>query len=98
MGEISITDVEFLTPARVSVEEDGTAFVRQVSIDLANRKIYDSSGGLFIWADKIFQFLDSANPLPEDFFSASEEVSEKAQEAYEHAREVHDSHVENNNE
>jgi len=93
MGEVKITDVEFLTPARISIEEDGTAFVKEVNVDLANRRIYDHINHRFIWEDQVFQFLDSSNPLPSDFFSASDDVSDRVQEAYDQARDVQSQHV-----
>ena len=93
MSEITITDVEFLTPALVSIEEDGTSFVRQVQVDLANRRVYDHIEHRFMWEDEVFNFLDNSNPLSSDFFAASDEVSEKAQEAYDLTKNAHEQHV-----
>ena len=87
-----VVDVQFLTPARVTIEDNGSKQVYDLSIDLANRKVY-SDGTFISWGDKIFEFLDAANPLPSDFFSAPDDVYEKAQSAFEEARKTQEEHV-----
>ena len=90
MSDKEILDVEFLTPARVTVREDNHTFVRQISIDLANRKVYSEDEDM---QEMVFKFLDSANPLPDDFFSAPDEIYEKVKEVYDAAQEVQDTHL-----
>lgn len=89
-----ILDVEFLTPARVTLRDGGQEYVRQISIDLANRKVYSDSAEVAAdLQDMVFKFLDSDNPFPGDFFSASDEIYEKAQDAFEDARRTQETHV-----
>lgn len=77
---IEITDVEFLTPARVKANVDGSERTYVVSVDIINRKVYDDKGQLFM-SDEVFAHLDNAHSVPEDFFAAPEEVHQKAWEA-----------------
>lgn len=78
--QIEITDVEFLTPARVKANVDGVERTFMVSVDIINRKVYDDKGNLW-QSDELFAHLDNAHSLPEDFFAAPEEVHQKAWEA-----------------
>lgn len=90
MSDIEILDVEFLTPARITMKQNGEQCVRQVSIDLASRKVYSENGEDL--GDLIFQFLDSGNP-PEDFFSPSDDIYEKVSEVYDEVQETRKAHV-----
>lgn len=75
--EVEVTGVEFLTPARVKVNVDGVERSVMVSVDIINRKVYDEKGES-PFGDKVFEYLDSVNSLPEDFFAAPAEVHETA--------------------
>lgn len=86
---MEILDVQFLTPARVLVKnQDGHEAEVSVSIDLANRKVYPVE-----MQEAVFQFLDSASPLPEDFFTASDDIYEKVHETVDEMQENKEAHV-----
>jgi hypothetical protein len=74
-----ITDVEFLTPARVKLVANGKETYVMVNIDIINRKVYDANGDTGL-SDLVFNHIDKVNTLPEDFFAAPEELHKKAQE------------------
>jgi hypothetical protein len=78
--DVKIQEVEFLNPARITVKSGNDTRSFMVSVDIINRKVYDSKGNLFL-SDEVFEFLDAVNSLPEDFFEAPQEVREKAQDA-----------------
>ena len=81
--EAKVLDVQFLTPARVIIENDkGERVVLPMYIDLANRKVYDEDMSV-LKTTAVFDYIDSVTVLPEDFFAAGEDIQEKAQEAYE---------------
>jgi hypothetical protein len=93
MSEFKVTDVRFLTPAFITVEtETGESMTYDLSVDVANRKVY-SDGAYVDWGDKVFEYLDAACYLPEDFFTASEDIYEKASEAFEEARKNREQHT-----
>ena len=86
--EVEIKDVIFLTPAKVKMDWDGVAKEEILSIDLVSRKAYRDSKEV-TYSDKIFDYLDRMNSLPEDFFEASEDIYDKAKEAKAEHDEMH---------
>lgn len=82
MSDLEILDVQFLMPARVTVKKDGVERVEAVSIDMANKRVYNNDGAASFMEEAIFGWLDREHTLPDDFFAASDEIQEKAQEVY----------------
>ena len=82
MSDIEIMDLEFLTPARITLTLDGVKETKMVSVDIVNRKVYDDKGGIGL-SGYVFDYLDSVNTLPDDFFAAPPEVTAKATEMME---------------
>jgi hypothetical protein len=80
---MEIIDVEFLTPARVTLDQDGTQKQLMVQVDLINHKIYSFTGELLDFGEDIFKFLDQVHAIPGDFFAAPEEVMRQAAELHE---------------
>jgi hypothetical protein len=78
--EIEVTDVCFLTPARVTAKIDGQETNINVSIDLVNRKVYENNEESAM-TNKVFEHLDMVAYLPDDFFGAPEDVIEDAEKA-----------------
>ena len=79
--DLEITDVVFLTPAKIKyVNGDAGQQSIMVGVDLISRKAY-AGRDVWVHSDKIFEYLDRVNTLPEDFFEASEDIYEKASEA-----------------
>jgi len=78
--EIEIQDVRFLTPAKVSMTVNGVQKEEILSIDIIARKAYQNNKET-PYSDKIFEYLDAINNLPENFFEASEDIYQKAEEA-----------------
>lgn len=74
---VKVTEIEFLTPARVKLLVNGEETSVMVNIDIINRKVYDIKGGTAM-SDLVFNHLDSVNTLPEDFFAAPEDIQERA--------------------
>lgn len=74
-----VQDVLFLTPAKVKLRVGDQEKEVIVSVDIANRKVYDGSGPSQL-TERVFEFLDKINILPENFFAASKEISQKAAE------------------
>lgn len=74
--EIEILDIEFLTPARLKLSVDGKETFVAVNVDIINRKVYQANGKQFL-SERVFQYLDNVNTLPEDFFEAPPEVYEE---------------------
>lgn len=72
----TIKSIEFLTPAKIVINSNGEESIIMVNIDIINRKVYDNKGNLFM-SDDVFSHLDSIHSLPDDFYSASEELHEK---------------------
>lgn len=86
LGEVEITDLRFLTPAKVSMKIDGVQTEEILSIDLITRKAYKGNEEV-VYSDKVFYYLDTINNLPENFFEASEDIYKQAEEAKaEHAQ------------
>ena len=86
--DIEIKDVIFLTPARVEfTHENGTEDSISVAIDLVSRKVYV---GKVTWthSDKVFEYLDRVNTLPEDFFEASEDIYNEANKAVDEMEQI----------
>ncbi len=79
-SQVEIMDVEFLTPAKIKYKSDGVELSIMVSVDIINRKAYDLLGNAYL-SEEIFNYLDTINNLPEDFFIAPEEVRQQASQA-----------------
>lgn len=77
--DVEILDVIFFTPALLKCKLDGKETTLQVSVDLANRKVYQ--GDREVLSEEVFSYLDMVNTLPEDFFIAPDEIIEHAAEA-----------------
>ena len=87
-SDLEITDVQFMVPALVSLDFGDNSNDVMLNIDLANRKAYDKLGNLVSYNDKIFKHLDRVNTLPDDFFEASEDIYDKAEEARQELEEI----------
>jgi hypothetical protein len=89
-SRIEIKAVEFLTPARIKAMLNGQEKSFMVNVDIINRKVYEQSGGdaLTDLSDLVFEHLDSINILPEDFFAAPDDVSERAAMAEEEHEQI----------
>jgi len=86
IGEVEITDLRFLTPAKVSMKVDGVRSEEILSIDLIARRVYKGDKEV-AYSDEVFSYLDAINSLPENFFEASEDIYKQAEEAKaEHAQ------------
>lgn len=79
-GEVEVNDVRFLTPAKISFKVEGVQKEEIVGIDLISRKVYRDDKEL-PWGEKVFEYLDAINSLPENFFEASEDIYQKASDA-----------------
>lgn len=79
-NDIRIKDVIFLTPARIIALVNGKEENIMASVDLANRKVYSTNGDSSL-SNYVFDYLDAVNILPENFFSAPEEVMQEAANA-----------------
>ena len=77
---VEIVDLIFLTPAKVSIKADGRNQEIVVGVDLINRKVYENNVESQ-YSDKIFEYLDSINTMPENFFEASDEDYRQAAES-----------------
>lgn len=80
--DVEIVDVRFLTPALIVAKVDGNDVEMTVGVDIINRKVYENNKESPL-AEKIFEYLDDVNSLPEDFFQASDDVRNQAAEAQE---------------
>ncbi len=85
--EIEITDVIFLTPARIEYKENGAEDSISVGVDLIGRKIY-ASKGVWIHSDSVFEYLDHVNILPDDFFEAGEDIYNEANKAVDEMEDI----------
>ena len=77
-----IQDVQFLTPALVKSKVGDQEVVYMFAIDIVNRKVYDQKTYeelTQIEQQKIFDFLDNVNQLPDDFFAVSDEIAQIAE-------------------
>lgn len=79
--EFEIKNLEFLTPAKITVSIDGKEETLLISVDFVNKKAFLQDGNLISYNDKIFQYLENVNTLPEDFFAPPEDVQESARNA-----------------
>ena len=87
--DIEIEDVIFLTPARVEfTHENGTEDSISVAIDLVSRKVYVGKGPFWTYSDKVFEYLDRVNILPENFFEASEDIYNEANKAVDEMEQI----------
>lgn len=93
MQEIEFKEVLFLTPAKIKVNIDGEEKTMMMSVDIANKKAYTADGDSSL-SEKLFEYLDSIYVLPEDFFSASQEVRDEVQDAYETQLEITEQSIE----
>lgn len=71
-----IISIQFLTPARISYKENGVVKESLVGVDLINKKMYDDNG-VFYLSDAVFEYLDTINSIPEDFFANQEDDSQE---------------------
>jgi hypothetical protein len=78
--DIEILDIEFLTPARIKAKVNGQEAIFTAGVDIINRRVYIGNDESFI-GDHVFNYLDSINTLPEDFFAAPQEVVNEVQKA-----------------
>lgn len=76
---VEIKDVRFLTPAKITLNVNGTKKEEIVTIDLINRSAYRDNV-ILPYSKQIFDYLDSINNLPENFFEASEEIYNQVEE------------------
>lgn len=74
--DIEVTSVVFLTPAKITVLEDGKTRTMLVGVDIVNRTAYEGDQKL-TWSNLIFDYLSGAHSVPEDFYAAPETVTEK---------------------
>ena len=81
VADVEIKDVRFLTPAKISMKVDGDIREEVLSIDIISRKAYQNNKEL-PYSEKIFEYLDSINNLPENFFEASDDIYNKAEQAH----------------
>jgi hypothetical protein len=77
LAKAKVMSIEFLTPAKLNLKASGVDFTQLVNVDIINRKVYDASGKEFM-SQEVFNHLDSINSLPEDFYSAPEDLQLKA--------------------
>lgn len=77
---IEVKNIEFLTPARISLLVDGKELSVIAGVDIVNRKVYvgDTESE---FGDSVFFYLDEINSLPDDFFAAPPEVVAEAAQA-----------------
>lgn len=75
---VTIKDVVFLTPAKVTLQTELGIEEYVVSVDFVNRKVYGES--TIDLSEAVFQHLDSVNSLPENLFEAPPHVVERAAE------------------
>lgn len=74
-----ILDVVFLTPAIVKLKSNGVETTVHVSVDIINRKVYRNDQETL--SQEVFEYLDRVNSLPDDFFAAPDDITDKAFEA-----------------
>ncbi len=79
-GTVVVQEVVFLTPAKLIVLKNEIPETMMVSVDIINRKVYDSDGNTFL-SDAVFAHLDGINILSEDFFAAPDQILEEASKA-----------------
>jgi hypothetical protein len=73
--DVEIKEVEFLTPARMQFNINGEEQYLMISVDIINRKAYCEKHLDFDLSKAVFDFLDRANSLPEDFFAISGDLA-----------------------
>jgi hypothetical protein len=97
MDDIEVKEVVFLTPAKITMMVNGLEKTVMVSVDIINRKAYTEDGSDYL-SDLVFSHLERINSLPEDFFGASEEVMEEAENAEEDRLRIYQEAIGANNE
>jgi hypothetical protein len=81
-SSIDIKEVVFLTPARIVALVEGVEKTFMASVDIINKKVYIGDNDTSL-SELVFGHLDNINSLPEDFFSAPDEIKEEAIKAEE---------------
>lgn len=76
-GKIVVENVEFLTPAKVTISSESGTTTEIVSVDLVNRKVYLQTGELCPFAELVLKHLDNASELPENLFEASPDIYDR---------------------
>jgi len=82
VNNIEIQEVVFLTPARIVALVEGIEKTFMASVDIINKKVYVGDNDTSL-SELVFGHLDNINSLPEDFFSAPDEIKEEAIKAEE---------------
>lgn len=77
-SDVEVKQVEFLTPAKVTLVINGLEQIVMVNVDFLNKKIYDADGKMWL-SEPVFEHLDEINSLPDDFFAAPQEIYDKAE-------------------
>lgn len=75
--EPEVTEVEFLTPAKITYSVGDEKRTEMVNVDIINRKVYDRHGSERL-SDAVFKHLDDINTLPADFFKVDEDIAREA--------------------
>lgn len=78
--DAEILDVAFLTPARIKIKVGDKIRELNVGVDIINRKVYEDQGESQ-FSDLVFDYLDTVNSLPDNFFEASDEIYQQAASA-----------------
>lgn len=81
-SDIEIQEVVFLTPARIVALVEGIEKTFMASVDIINKKVYVGDNDTSL-SELVFGHLDNINSLPEDFFSAPDEIEQEAIKAEE---------------
>lgn len=85
--------VQFLTPAIVTTGSDEGTEDIYVSVDLSNRKVFHDEIEDVDLGKAVFEHIDSATILPDDFFAAPDDVRQKAGKAYEEVQKHKDENL-----
>lgn len=96
-ASIDVSEVTFLTPAKIKAKVDGVEKMYLASVDIINRKVYLNDGSDYL-SEAVFSHLDELTILPEDFFQAPDEIRAQAAEANEERERMYNESVGANNE
>jgi hypothetical protein len=77
-----VTDVIFLTPAKVVGKHNDRLLEEVLHVDLMNKKAYTKDGKLCPYSDKIFHYLDHSTAVPDDFFASPPDNYQETFEEY----------------
>jgi hypothetical protein len=91
--QIEIKEILFLTPAKMTANINGVKKTMMLSVDIVNKKAYTQDGDDSL-SEQFFEFLNAVHVLPEDFFSASQEVMDEVQDAYETQMQITEQSIE----